>query len=103
MKHDPKTDELVGKVKTDLEQYGAVVAMPSGDNGSHSIMVVRFPDGQAWHIAQVVGPNKYQCNFTLCDHGMGLAGEGGCPGDPQDKDCGEFTTEYSDEKEEGEI
>lgn len=37
------------------------------------------------------------CNFTKCDHGMGLAGGGGCPGNPCDKDCDEFTTEYSDE------
>lgn len=95
-KTDLETDELVEKVKADLEEHGAVVSMPSGNNDSHSVMVVRFPDGQAWHIARVIGPNKYQCNFALCDHGMGLAGEGGCPGDPQDRDCDEFASEFSD-------
>ena len=39
------------------------------------------------------------CSFTLCDHGMGLAGGGGCPGTPEKGDCGEFTTKYSEQTE----
>jgi len=40
------------------------------------------------------------CNFTLCDHGMGLAGGSGCPGDPCDPKCSEFTNKYSEGSEE---
>lgn len=41
------------------------------------------------------------CNFTECDHGMGFAGGGGCPGDPADSECAEFTTEFSKEAKNG--
>jgi len=40
----------------------------------------------------------WKCSYTECDHGMGLAGRDSCPGDPRDKDCAEFTTEFSDYK-----
>jgi len=33
---------------------------------------------------------EYDCRFTECRHGMGLAGGGGCPGAPDDVDCREF-------------
>ena len=36
------------------------------------------------------------CRFTECDHGMGLAGGGGCDGDPADRECKHFTQEFSD-------
>jgi len=35
------------------------------------------------------------CNFAECDHGMGLAGGSGCPGDHCDAECKEFTQEHS--------
>lgn len=38
----------------------------------------------------------WRCNYLQCDWGMGLAGLDRCPGDPENKDCPEFTTEYSD-------
>ena len=39
----------------------------------------------------------WKCNFTECDHGVGLAGRDSCPGDPADKCCEEFAQEYSEE------
>ena len=39
---------------------------------------------------------RVKCDFTRCDHGMGFAGGGGCPGWPTDANCKAFTTEMSD-------
>lgn len=39
---------------------------------------------------------EWECDWLHCDRGLGLAGRDSCPGDPRDKDCPEFTTEFSD-------
>lgn len=102
MKADDKK-KLVGHIASDLRLWDATVTLPSGNNSSHSVMIARFPDGSAWELRSIIGPDLYKCRYVKCDHGMGLAGGGGCPGDPQNTDCPEFTTEYSkegdDEKE----
>jgi hypothetical protein len=39
---------------------------------------------------------QWKCDWLKCDWGTGLAGADRCPGYPTDKNCLEFTTEYSD-------
>lgn len=39
---------------------------------------------------------KWKCGWLKCDWGHGLAGLDSCPGDPTNKDCEHFQTEYSD-------
>ena len=40
-------------------------------------------------------PSQWKCNWLKCDWGMGLAGRDVCPGDPRQKECEEFSVEFS--------
>ena len=48
---------------------------------------------QGLMVAERIRP---KCDYVACDHGMGFGGGGGCPGEPTDAECSEFTREYSE-------
>ena len=40
-----------------------------------------------------ISPDRPKCDFTHCFYGMGLVGQGRCPGDPNNPECLEYRGE----------
>lgn len=52
---------------------------------------------QQFHVPEwgEIPPEDWQCPWTRCIHGMGLAGHYCCPGDPAVANCPHFKHELS--------
>ena len=53
------------------------------------------PDAKEW---RKIPQKEWRRSWLKCDWGTGLAGRDSCPGDPRERECVEFTTEFSDYK-----
>lgn len=60
-----------------LDEFNAYGESPEDDPEEYDMLCKLILKGLM--CAERIRP---KCNFTECDHGMGFAGRGGCPGEP---------------------
>lgn len=85
---DQPVDTLVGELLDEFDCYGE---SPDDDPEDYKTLCDLIL--KALMLAERI---RTKCDFTRCDHGMGMAGGGGCPGEPTDAECKAFTREYSE-------